>query len=97
MRLYIIAAAAVALTGCSQTVVEYRDVIVKVPVATPCIPDGARPTAVTPVQETVPREQWDSMSTDQRQAKLLANGVRRVAYEHEAEIVLIACSEIKDK
>lgn len=95
MRLLALATA-VALAGCSDTVVEYRDVIVRVPVATPCIPDGARPTTVTPVRETIPREQWDAMSTDQRQAKLLANGVRRVAYEHEAETVLVACSEISE-
>jgi hypothetical protein len=59
-----------ALTGCStKTVYVDRVIEVKVPVTVPC--KGEEPDPITMLRETMSREEWDALTTDQR-ANLLA-------------------------
>lgn len=70
MRVIASLIAAAALTGCSaKTVYVDRIVEVKVPVTVPC--KGDEPDPITMLRETMSREEWDALTTDQR-ANLLA-------------------------
>lgn len=70
-----------ALAGCAgkpKTVIVDRIVEVKVPVTVPCL--AAPPPAVTALIESLSREQWDALSTDQRANLLAAQALERKIY-----------------
>lgn len=68
------ALASVALTGCAKEIV-YKDRIVevKVPVTVPC--KTGEPDPVVALRESIGREQWDALTTDQRENLLAAQAL----------------------
>lgn len=76
MRLTIVGVtlAALSLTGCAtKTIYVDRVVEVKVPVTVPC--KGPDPDLVEMLRESVGREEWDALTTDQREALLAAQAL----------------------
>lgn len=72
--------AALALAGCAtrEPVIVERVVEVKVPVAAPCM--GERPGPVAALINSIPREEWDALTTDQREHLLAAQALERKLY-----------------
>ena len=69
------------LSACAsepKTVIVDRIVEVKVPVTVPCMAE--RPAAVTALIESLSREEWDALSTDQRANLLAAQALERKIY-----------------
>lgn len=80
-----------ALAACaSGPVIEEKFIEVKVPVSVPCVL-GERPTEVVPLKEQLTREEWDAMSTDQREKLLLANGLVRKTYGNKLYVATAGC------
>lgn len=90
MRILIVAAA-LLLAGCVHKVPvkEIETKIVERPVPVECV--DTRPDRVTPIKERYSREEWDAMTTDQRDALLHGNNARRLIYENEAEVIITGC------
>jgi hypothetical protein len=81
---------ALALAGCStRPVYVDRVVEVKVPVHSPCM--GTRPTDVTPLREQYSREEWDSLSTDQRANLIAAQALGRKLFGEQLADAAIGC------
>lgn len=79
MKLFAPIIIAALLTGCqTRTVIKEVPIEVKVPVAMPCM--GARPGDVTALRETMSREEWDSLTTDQRENLMAAQALARKIY-----------------
>ena len=82
---------AACLVGCSNpTVVKDRVQTVKVPVSTPCVL-GQRPPEIIPLQDQYTRDQWNALTTDQREKLIVAQGLRRKAYSDELNVATSAC------
>jgi len=74
MRLIAIAAAALALTACqTRTIIKEVPVEVKVPVTVPCM--GARPDIVESLRNSIGRDEWDTLTTDQRENLIAAQAL----------------------
>lgn len=74
MRTLALLLATALLSGCAaKTVYVDRVVEVKVPVTVPCKSGEADP--VTMLRESVGREEWDALTTDQREALLAAQAL----------------------
>ena len=66
-----IALASIALASCgSKTVYVDRVIKVNVPVAAPCM--GTAPDPVEMLREQIPRDEWDALTTDQRENLIAA-------------------------
>lgn len=74
----IIAVLALALAGCTRTVTKEVVIEVKVPVTVPCM--GEHPASVTALIESLSRDEWDAMTTDQRANLLAAQAIERKVY-----------------
>jgi len=84
------------LPACATTkepVIRTETVEVRVPVFVPCVNADNRPERVVPLNERMSREEWDALSTDQREFLLTANGERRIVYENEAEVIFVLCDQ----
>jgi len=79
------------LTGCASTVVKEVPVTVKVPVTAPCVKN--KPVEVTALREQYTKERWASLTTDQRQALIVSQGLDRKAFGDKAMIVVAGCPE----
>jgi len=79
------------LAGCGPTVYRDRVETVKVPVSVPCA--ERRPEEVQPLRSSMTKEQWNALSTDQRQALLLAQGMSRKAYGDKLYVATAGCPE----
>ncbi len=91
MRTPILLLAPFALVGCaSNPVIEEKFIEVKVPVSVPCV-NGERPTEVVPIKEQYTREEWDAMTTDQREKLLVANGLVRKSYGDKLYVATAGC------
>jgi hypothetical protein len=76
-----IALAALALAGCAgkpEPIIVDRIVEVKVPVTVPCL--GERPGAVTALIDSLSRDEWAALTTDQRANLLAAQALERKIY-----------------
>ena len=74
MKLLTLLLAAALLTGCAtKTVYVDRVVEVKVPVTVPC--KKGEPDPVTMLRDSVGREEWDALTTDQRENLLAAQAL----------------------
>jgi hypothetical protein len=81
---------ALALAGCAtKTVYVDRVVEVKVPVVTPC--KGTEPDPVVMLRESMGREQWDSLTTDQREALLAAQALAWRTFGWQATDAAAGC------
>lgn len=90
MRCFILISS-LALTACqTPTVIEERFTEVKVPVTVPCVRD-TRPTEVVALKDKVDLEQWNQMTTDQREKLLLAKGLDRKVYSEELYVSTAGC------
>jgi hypothetical protein len=79
-----------ALLAACQTGPVKDDTTVLVPVSAPCV-QGQRPVEVKALKETMTKEQWDTLSTDQREKLLLANAADRKAYGDQLFVVTAGC------
>jgi hypothetical protein len=61
----------------------------KVPVSTPCVKD--RPEEVVPLRQRLPREDWDRLTTDQREKLLGAQAMDRKAYGEKLSVATAGC------
>jgi hypothetical protein len=68
-------AAALTLAGCvtREPVIEERIIEVKVPVTVPCM--GQRPDPVQALRDSIGREEWAVLTTDQRAALVAAQAL----------------------
>lgn len=82
MRLIIYAAlASMLLAGCAQkqgSIIKEVPVEVKVPVVVPCM--GERPEEVLSLRDQFTREEWEALTTDQRENLLAAQALLRKIY-----------------
>ena len=81
--------AALLIAGCTRTVYVDRVVEVKVPVAAECL--GEVPDQVAALRDTIGREHWDSLTTDQRANLVAAQGLDRKVYGDKVTIAAAGC------
>lgn len=70
--------AALSLTGCTRTIIKEVPVEVKVPVTVPCM--GERPATVDALRDSLTREEWDLLTTDQRENLLAAQALAHMIF-----------------
>lgn len=88
--------AVAALTGCSaKTVYVDRVVEVKVPVTVPC--KGDEPDPITMLRETMTREEWEALTTDQRANLLAAQSLAWRTFGWQATDAAAGCLPIKER
>lgn len=79
MRIITVFAVAAMLSACqTRTVVKEVPIEVKVPVAAPCM--GQRPEPVEALRDSLSREEWDALTTDQRENLVAAQALLRKIY-----------------
>lgn len=79
MKAIVIIATATLLAGCqTRTVIKEVPIEVKVPVAVPCM--GERPGPVGALIDSLSRDEWDALTTDQRANLLAAQALMRKIY-----------------
>lgn len=90
MRSLVLLLAVSLLAGCgSKTIYVDRVVEVKVPVTVPC--KSGEPDPITMLRETMSREQWDALTTDQRENLLAAQALAWRVYGWQATDVAAGC------
>jgi hypothetical protein len=91
MRLMIACStlAALSLAGCTRTITKEVPIEVKVPVTVPCM--GARPSPVQALRESLSREEWDALTTDQRANLVAAQAIERMIYGNRAADASAGC------
>jgi len=92
MRLALPLATLLCLTACAgdrEPIIQTRTVEVKVPVTVPCM--GERPGPITALSDSISREQWDALSTDQRANLLAAQALERKVYGERATDAAAGC------
>ena len=79
MKIVYVTLAALMITGCAPQIV-YRDrpVEVRVPVSAPCM--GERPDEPISLRDQLTREEWDALTTDQRENLMGAQALLRKVY-----------------
>lgn len=92
MKLVVLLVLSASLMACGpkQIIVE-KPVEVRVPVAQPCI-SGARPVEPVPLNRRIPRDQWDALSTDQRENLALAQGLDRKIHADRLLVATAGCN-----
>lgn len=78
------------LTGCTTPVIKDRIVEIKTPVSVPCVRDS-RPSEVQPLNKKIARQDWDALTTDQRENLILAQAAERKAYGDELYVATSGC------
>lgn len=90
----LVAIIAAALAGCStKTVYVDRVVEVKVPVTVPC--KGKDPDPIAMLRETMTREEWDALTTDQRANLLAAQSLAWRTYGWQATDASSGCQSVE--
>jgi len=81
-----------ALAGCTRTVTVTKEVPVevRVPVAVACVLE--RPDEVVPLRYKIAREQWEALSTDQRENLLQAQALDRKAFGDKLFVATAGCN-----
>jgi len=85
--------AALLLAGCATGPVKTEFQEVLVPVTVGCV-TPERPEEVKAVNEKIGRQQWDLLTTDQREKLLLANALERKAYGDKLFVATSGCPEV---
>ncbi len=80
---------ALLTAGCTSTVTRDVPTTVKVPVTVPCVKD--KPVEVQALRDRMTREEWASLTTDQRQSLLLGQGFDHKAYGDKSKVVIAGC------
>lgn len=86
------ALAALALAGCAvdpEPVIQTRVVETKVPVTVPCM--GERPGPITALIDSIPRDEWDALTTDRRANLLAAQALERKLYGEKLADAAAGC------
>lgn len=78
------------LAGCAKPVIVERPVEVKVPVSVPCI-SGTKPTEPPALRDRLSRQDWEAMSTDQRERHLAAQALDRKVYGDQLGVATAGC------
>jgi hypothetical protein len=91
MRSAIILLPFLALAACKDPPVVYvdRPIEVRMPVAAPCM--GDRPAEVAALRDSIGREVWDALSTDQRANLLAAQALARKVFGEQASDASAGC------
>jgi hypothetical protein len=92
LALIVLIIMAVSLPGCAakQIPVTVEKVVEsKVPVSSPCVVN--RPDAVTALRDKMTRQEWDSLTTDQREKLLGAQALDRKAYGDKLDVATAGC------
>lgn len=71
------------------TIIKEVPVEVKVPVTVPCVQN--KPAEVQPVKQKLTREQWNHLTTDQREKLLGAQSLNRKAYGDSLNVATAGC------
>ena len=82
----------ILLAGCAAHEVPVTTVAtkeVKVPVSTPCVQN--KPDRVVPLREQLTRDQWDGLSTDQREKLLGAQALDHLVYGDKLDVATAGC------
>jgi hypothetical protein len=88
--------AAAALAGCStKTVYVDRIIEVKVPVTVPC--KQGEPDPITMLRETMAREEWEALTTDQRANLLAAQSLAWRTFGWQATDAAAGCLSSKER
>ena len=77
------------LSCTTQPVIKEVIQTVNVPVRVECL--GEVPQEVTPLKEVYTREQWDQLTTDQRNNIIIAQGLDRRAYGERMAAASAGC------
>lgn len=84
----------VILGACTKTievpVIKEVPVEIKVPVAQPCV-SGNRPEEVKPLRDRISREEWEQLSTDQRENLLGGQSLDRKGYGDRLAVATAGC------
>lgn len=91
---YLLPLIVLLAAGCTKTievpVVKEVPVEVKVPVAQPCV-SGDRPEEVQPLSSKLSREEWQSLTTDQREKLLGAQAQDRKGFGDKLAVATAGC------
>lgn len=80
------------LAGCATTpdpIIVEKPIEVKVPVSAPCM--GPRPSEPAPLLHLLTTEEWKQLTTDQRDAYLFAQALKRKIYGDELTAAAAGC------
>lgn len=88
-QFYAIVILILSLGGCTRTVYVDRVVEVKVPVSAPCM--GERPAPVTPLRDLFTKEEWQALTTDQRDALVGAQALAHQILGQRATVASAGC------
>ena len=79
------------LAACTKDrpVINDRPIEVRVPVAAPCM--GTRPADLKALRDTIGRDEWDALSTDQRANLIAAQALARKLYGEQAADAAAGC------
>lgn len=72
-----------------QVIVE-KPVEVKVPVSVPCVVN--KPSEPTSLRDRIPRDEWEAMTTDQREKLAQAQALDRKVYGDSLTVATAGCS-----
>lgn len=90
--LYLLFFILIVLAGCTThkvPVIKEVPVEVKIPVSAPCM--GARPAEVKSLKSIVSREEWDALTSDQREKLLGAQSLKHKSYGDKLTVASAGC------
>lgn len=91
MKIVMVSIAALLLSACGGgVVVRDRIVEVKVPVQVPCRL-GERPNAPVSLNLQMSKDDWEKLTTDQREALIAAQALRRKVHADRLEVNTAGC------
>lgn len=81
------------LAACAKpgAIIKEVPIEVKVPVTTPCVVE--RPIEPMPLRDQLSRDEWESLTTDQRQAILAAQAIGRKIFSDRLLDATAACQD----
>jgi len=79
------------LGACTSTVVRDVPTTVKVPVTVACVKD--KPVEIVPLRDRFTAQEWEALSTDQREKMIVAQGLNRKAFGDELTVATAGCLE----
>lgn len=85
--------AALTLAGCATPAPVIKEVVVevKVPVTVPCV-EGERPAEPVALKERFPRQEWELLATQEREALLMVQALDRKIYGDKLTGAVSGCN-----
>lgn len=80
---------ALLLSACTSTVVRDVPTEVLVPTYIPCVKN--KPVELKPLRDRFTKQQWDALTTDQREKLIVAQGLNRKAFGDELTVATAGC------